>query len=336
MRPALAFFLLTMPSSAAPVAVSSAAAAVESPLLPRCRAGTLDVDALVLDRAGLSAAEAVPLLELPGYLACRGLASARPSCPALDGLSGGLSDAAGSCRDLEWEAKFLHAILRGGDAAALCRGRFAGRPPAAANALCASIIKAASSRSPGEVCAAYLSAGVGSEKDAEGCRKRMSYLTGKAESCGVLGDSAQRERCGQMAALTAGLRDAKACAASPLCGVLEKGDGAACAPLKAALAKRICAQAESAAGRAEGQRLEDGKKLKAETEEALRRKAAKEKEAKAAARRKPQFEKGQAMKTTGSVVEIMKKVGRGEKIEAAKHKGEVEKTGGADENQDRK
>lgn len=328
--------LLLLPSgpwaAAAAVAVSTAPADMDASLFSRCRDGALDVDALLEDRRALAAAAAGSLPELPEYLACRGLAAARPSCPALDGLRE-RSEEAGACRDLEWEAKFLAAGLRGGDAAALCRGRFAGLPPDRAAAACATIADAARARSADDVCAAYLAAGLGSEKDSANCRKRMSYLSGKPESCGALADPSQRARCRELARLTAGLTDAKACASSPLCGALGRGGAAACAPIKEALSRRVCSEAEAAARRAERQAAEDRKKLKAESEEAARRKAAQEKQARAAARRKPQFREGQAMKSDPSVSETMKRIGRGEKVEPAKPKG-GEKSGGADEDKD--
>jgi hypothetical protein len=327
------FILLLLPAaaSAAPAAPASTSAVAEAPLFPRCRDGALDVDALVADRAGLQAAASVPLSEIPDYLACRGLAAARPSCPALEGLTGGLSDAAASCRDLEWEAKFVHAILRRGDAVGLCRGRFPGGSPDALNATCASLIESARSGRPEDVCAAYLSAGVGREKDTKACASRMSYWTGKPESCDALSEAVQRDRCRQLAALVAGLRGAKSCAASPLCSALEKGDSAACAPLKAALSRRVCARAESEARRRARQKQEDLKKAQAEKAEAARRERAKAKEAKANASRKPQFQRGQPMKTSTSVTDVMKKLSRGEKVEAPKPAAGEEDGGGSDD-----
>lgn len=290
---AIASLLGAPASAAAPSPVVSTSAPAEAPLYARCHDGVLDADLLVANRVALLTASGAQLDELSGYLACRALAGASPSCEALDGVGGALGEGASSCRDLEREARLVQAALSGGDASGSCRRQFAGRgsPDAVAKA-CASAVAAAAAGRPQDACADLRAAGLSSDKDDRGCARKLGYWRGRPAECASLGDKTAVSRCRALASLAAGLRSKDACAASPLCRALSGGGAPACAPLSKSLSDRVCGEAEKSA--------------KAEREEARRRELA-EKQEKA---RKEQFHKGEPM--NDHMRALMKKTQKGE------------------------
>ncbi|MDE2492152.1 MAG: hypothetical protein KGM24_14995, partial [Elusimicrobia bacterium] len=145
----------------------------------------------------------------------------------------------------------------------------------------------------------------------EDCARNLAYWSGRAEDCAPLADETMRSRCRALAGLVAGLRRRSECAASPLCRAVERRPRA-CVPYASAFSRLVCGRAATEARLDEADRTALGKRRAAEEAEARRQQRAKERAAKASRLSKPQFKKGEPMKSPQDLREVMRRIELGE------------------------
>lgn len=336
-------------AAAAPGSVSvstdSAApgAAAEQRLHDLCSAqGTIDVGALLASAPGRRDLEPLAFGEvrdLADYSACRDLQSATDGCSALDGLGGRFGgDGAAACRARAAADRFVFFVVRGGDALGACRDIFKpeGKSGPSVDSGCAAMIKAARA---GDVLAACPEARrqnlTGSEED---CRNDLAFWGGTAEACARIKDLPARRECRASAALVAGLRDPARCPASPACRALEAKSPAACSGLRESFSRTLCGRVAKSVDaearrrakieedrRRNESRLKDAARAKERADAVVKAKAAAAAKAEAAAKAKkaanagkPQYVKGQPMRRSGDVKDIMDRLEKGLPINPVK------------------
>lgn len=321
------------------VGVSTVVAAAQQNLLGRCSPrGVIDAGAALASPAGRRDFELLTFPEvrdLTFYSACRDLQGAADGCAALDGL-GGAPDAGKSCRAIADNDRFVLLVLRGGDAQGACLKIFAaeGKRGPSAERGCAAGIAAVRGGDALSACSALKREKLLAPGD--DCESGLSSWSGKPEACARVKEAAARRECRERAALVAGLREAARCQVSPACRVLSAKEPRACDGLLADFSKGVCARmakavAETGRLRAHELELHRGERersaadlrkeadVKARLAAAVKAKAdaqaklqAAAEAKKAAQSAKPQFQKGQPMRTSsGDVKEVMKKLEKG-------------------------
>lgn len=337
---------------AEPVGVSTAIAASEARLLAACVPNRpLDAGALLtnaVSRADLETLTSDEARALIDYAVCRELQGAPDGCAALEGLRGGFTGgplgAASACRAAAAHDRFVVSVLGTGDALGDCRRMFAadGRPPDSTDRACRAVIAAVREGDALKACPAL-------EREkligpGDDCADNLASWDGKSGSCKRIKDAEARRECRARAALAAGVRDPAVCAASPACLVLKRNAVAACeGPLNAftdALCPRLARSAAETKRRLELERTARGREQLKKEAEFARESAAKAKrealvaakaeaqakalaaaEAKKAANAaKPQYRKGQPMKRSGDIKDIMEKLEKGVPLPKAKDK----------------
>ncbi len=296
-------------------------AAAQRRLLDRCsRDGLLDADALLGGEPGRADTKLLTFKDgerLADYSACRDLQGAAGGCSSLDGLAGA-PGAAAVCRKRAANDRFIFAALRGGDAAGACRTMFAldGNAAPSVAGGCAAVAAALRAGNPFAACPAAVRGKLAAtERD---CRDALAFWGGDAKSCAGVRDAAARGECRRSAALAAGLRDPARCA-SAACRALEK-DPKACEDLRAEFSRPLCARMAKAVAETnrielrrqkEQERQETAVKTAAETGVRMEAAAARAKAAAEAKTKKPQFQKGQAMRAPADLNAVMKRLSEG-------------------------
>ena len=297
-------------AAAAPasVGVSTVVASAQQRMFARCTPqGEIDISSLLSSAPGRSDCEFLTIGEvqdLVAYAACRDLQGATDGCAALGGWVRG-SSAVAACRMTAINDRFVFQVLRGGDAASLCvkileaegkRGPAVGRG-------CAGAIAAVRAGTPLAVCAALKREKlIGARDD---CADTQATWEGNTEACSPIKDAADRLVCREQSALVAGLRDPARCASSPACRVLSARDPRACDGLLVGFSRSVCGRMGKAV--AETRRL-----VAREAEAKKHADAAVKAKAKIAAKAaKFQYQKGQPMRRSGNVKNIMERLEKG-------------------------
>lgn len=192
--------------------------AAETRLASFCRTGGFDFAGFFANPKAVREGLSSPLSELSviqDYAACRDLAGAPQACRVL--MQAAPENTGGrACAEMAWEARFARAVIKGGDAARVCRSspEAGSIPPGVLNHVCASYVEGAKTGRPEVLCLELGKVNVHINVDV--CMKEQAFWTGREEACvGLSGDLTAH--CRTMAGYVAGLRSPAACKNSRLC-----------------------------------------------------------------------------------------------------------------------
>lgn len=279
-----------------------------------CYHKKFDIDQVVADsvlRRDLPGSPVDEARALRDYLVCRKLQNQQPECSALEGLGGAFEGFGKFCQTRAEDYRFLSLALRGGDAAASCRGQFerAGKGGPAVDRQCAAVIAAVRATSLAEACAALRRESLLDAK--KPCEDVAAYWPSAPKDCDRAPNEGAKQDCLEKLSLLTGLRTPAKCAASPHCQALSSQAKDACGALSRKFAAAVCARVAKAAAEAAKPQEKDPESRKSREEKAqletslrseeiaaaAREKAKAEEEAKKGARaEKPQYEPGAPMK----------------------------------------
>lgn len=230
-------------SAPANAAANAAVAAANQRFAARCAQEPMPVDQLLSDagfRGDLAYIAGGERLDLADYAACRTLQGAFSGCALLEAPGRQAAEDAARCQTTVAEDRFAFMVLRGGDSLPACRSMLAldKRTGPAVDRECAALTAMVRAEGPALSCASIKRGRIGPPESCEDTRVSWS---GSSQDCAAFFKDATAQRfCRSRAALVAGLRDPKQCAASPFCQALATKWPGACDPLRARFTRALC------------------------------------------------------------------------------------------------
>lgn len=217
----------------------------------QCLQGTLDIDRLLEEEAVkglLDKARAMfndeftdpEAMDFEAYLACKGIAlgGGTETCAPFKGLGHSFIESYRTCRELQSLSGLIWSALRGGGAAAACRGYVAlsgDRRGARVEPLCAVLVQALrQGLGTKAFCTELEGSGALSPAQVVDCQAGFVFLNGDPRECSEIANPNMRYECRETSALVAAARSGREadCRKSPLCRAESMREPSACEPYR--------------------------------------------------------------------------------------------------------